>query len=424
MWEVLQASTGAVSSLSSQCGGQSEAIAQCPPPYTGVFSEWWDTVEISVWEGNGTSDCFIEAMSVKDSKPNLSASQATEITARLFGLTVSSVRPLPSYDDQNFHVVSSEGGQYVLKVMNSADSQNLTLLEVQTHTMNFLWQRGLPAQTAVPTVTGQLMSLEEMDCGFGLQKYLVRLLTFLPGTIMAKVTCTPQLLYEAGRTAATMDTILLQMEHPHLSALQRESFIWNLGSVPLLERFLPVLDGDPMQEVVKNVIEQYKIHVEPKLSSFRKCINHGDFNDHNVLVEADGQSGYRISGILDFGDMSSGRLVFELAITIMYMMIESPRPLQMGGPVLAGWESVLPVNSEERDALYLLVMSRFCQSLVLARHAVLQQPENEEYLMTTAKTGIRLLRLLWDTGKDQVEKIWFNGAAEFSRSIQKTGTEN
>lgn len=350
-------------------------------------------------------------MSVKDSKPNLSLSQASKLTGRLYGLTVSCICPLPSYDDQNFRVDSAEGGQYVLKVVNSADSQNLHLLEVQTHIMNFLWEKGLPTQTVVPSVTGQLMSLEEIDCGFGLQKYLVRLLTFLPGTTMAKVTCGPQLLFEAGKMAANMDKILLQIEHPNLSALQRENFLWNLTSVPLLEQILPVLDEDPIQKVVKRVLERYPIDIEPKLPFFRKCINHGDFNDHNVLVEEDGPSSYRISGILDFGDMSYGYFVFEVAITIMYMMIESSTPLAVGGPVIAGWESVIPLNSEERDAIYQLVLSRFCQSLLLGRYALQQQPENEEYLMITARKGVRLLQLLWDTGKDEVEKIWFSGTA-------------
>ncbi|KAG9266899.1 hydroxylysine kinase isoform X1 [Astyanax mexicanus] len=363
-------------------------------------------------------------MSVRDSKPYLSLSQATELTGRLFGLTVTSIRPLPSYDDQNFHVESAESGQYVLKVMNSAASQNLHLLEVQTHIMNFLWEKGLPAQTAVPTVTGQLLSLEEIDCGFGLQKYMVRLLTFLPGTPMAKVTYTSQFLFEVGKTAATVDKLLLQMEHPHLSALQRENFIWNLASVPLLEQFLPLFDGEPIQEVVKRVFEQYRINIAPKIHCFRKCINHGDFNDHNVLVESDASSGYRISGILDFGDMSNGYFVFELAITIMYLMIESSSPLEVGGPVIAGFESVIPLNSEEREAVYLLVLSRFCQSLALGRHAVQQQPENEEYLMITARPGLRLLQLLWNTGKDKVEKIWLSGAAEFLKKSNNAVTQN
>ncbi|KAB5559021.1 hypothetical protein PHYPO_G00024050 [Pangasianodon hypophthalmus] len=350
----------------------------------------------------------------KESKPNLSHSQVTEITARLFGLTVSTVSPLPSYADQNSHVVCVDAGEFVLKVMNSSDSEDMKLLELQTHSMNFLQQNGLPAQTALCTITGETMSLEEIDCGYGLQKYLVRLLTYLPGTPVAKITCTPQLLYEMGKMAAKLDLVLLRMEHEDLSVLQRENFIWSLSCVPLIEDYLSVMDGDPLQLIVREVIDQYRNQVVPKLPSFRKSINHGDLNDHNILVEPEGPSWYRISGILDFGDMSSGYFVFELAIMIMYMMIESANPLEVGGPVIAGFESVVPLNTDERNALYTLVLSRFCQSLVYARSAVLQQPENEEYLMITAKTGNRLLQLLWEKGKEEVEKVWCEGAANFS----------
>lgn len=143
-------------------------------------------------------------------------------------------------------------------------------------------------------------------------------------------------------------------------------------------------------------------------------INHGDLNDHNILVKQDGASCYRISGILDFCDMSSGYFVFELAIMIMYMMIESTNPLEVGGPVIAGFESIFPLNADERDALYTLVLCRFSQSLVYARSAVQQQPENKEYLMITARTGNRLLHLLWEKGKQEVEKVWFKGAENVS----------
>uniref|UniRef100_A0A672QQ49 Hydroxylysine kinase n=1 Tax=Sinocyclocheilus grahami TaxID=75366 RepID=A0A672QQ49_SINGR len=223
-------------------------------------------------------------------------------------------------------------------------------------------------------------------------KYLVRLLTYLPGTTVAKITCSPQILYDVGKMAATLDT----MEHPNIS-------------------YIHVMDGDLVQKVVKAVLEQYQIQVVPKLPLFRKCINHGDFNDHNLLVNPDGPTKYKISGILDFGDMSCGYFIFELAITIMYMMIENPNPVDVGGPVVAGWESVFPLNEAERDLLYLLVLCRFCQSLVLARHAVIQQPEDEDYLMITARTGVRHLCRLWELGKEEVERIWFQSAAQFGQ---------
>ncbi|XP_044056108.1 hydroxylysine kinase isoform X3 [Siniperca chuatsi] len=321
----------------------------------------------------GDSSSSSAIMSVKHAKPNFSQSQVAELVKRLFRLTASEIRSLPSYDDQNFHVLAVEGGEYVLKIMNSED-----------------------------------------NCGYGCQKYLVRLLTYLPGITISKAPLTPQLLYETGKTAARMDKILQEMEHPHLSMLQREKFIWSLSNVPLLEAYINVLDGDPLQEVVKSVIHQYKTSVVPKRSNFRKCINHGDFNDLNVLVQPDESDGHRISGILDFGDMNSGYYIHELAITVMYMMTEHPKPIEVGGPVLAGWESVLPLNEAERDCLYVLVLSRFCQSLLLARYSVTLHPENAEYLMISTRKGVQFLCQLWELGKEQVEKVWFQSAAQFS----------
>lgn len=113
--------------------------------------------------------------------------------------------------------------------------------------------------------------------------------------------------------------------------------------------------------------------------------------------------------------MNSGYYIHELAITVMYMMTEHPRPVEVGGPVLAGWESVLPLNKAERDCLYVLVLSRFCQSIVIARYTVMLHPENTEYLMTTSNKGVDILRSLWELGKDHVEKLWFETAARFSK---------
>ncbi|KAM9761746.1 hydroxylysine kinase [Menidia menidia] len=350
-------------------------------------------------------------MAAKHAKPSFSESQVSELVKRLFNLTPVEIRSLPSYDDQNFYVAPAEGGEYVLKIMNSEDSKNAAIIEVQTYAMSFLHQNGLPAQTAVPSTSGKLMSLEDMDCGYGCQKYLVRLLTYLPGVTISKVPLTPKLLYETGKTAARMDEILQTMEHPHLGVLQRENFIWSLSNVVLLEPYLRVLDGDPLQKVVTSIIHQYKTSVDPKRSQFRKCVNHGDFNDLNVLVQPDDDGGHKISGILDFGDMNSGYYIHELAIAIMYMMTEHPEPVEVGGPVLAGWESVLPLNEAEKDCLYLLVLSRFCQSLVLARYSVTLHPENTEYLMISSKRGVHILKKLWELGKEHVESVWFQSAA-------------
>ncbi|XP_015250239.1 PREDICTED: hydroxylysine kinase [Cyprinodon variegatus] len=350
-------------------------------------------------------------MPVKHAQPNLSQSQVCELMKRLYNLTAAEMRPLPSYDDQNLYVAPCEGGEFVLKIMNSEHSKNITIIEVQTHAMSFLHQNGLPVQTAVPTASGQLMSLEEMGMK-GADPSAFITASIINRRISSRASGIDQL-------AGKKDFVRWQMEHPHLSILERENFIWSLSNVSLLKGYLNVLDGDPLQEAVKSVITQYEDYVIPKRPNFRKCINHGDFNDLNVLVQPDDNHGYKISGILDFGDMNSGYYVFELAITIMYMMIEHPDPIQVGGPVLAGWESVFPLNQDEKDCLYLLVLSRFCQSLVMARYSVTLHPENEEYLMITSRKGVKILQRFWELGKKHVEKVWFQHAAEFNKTMNK-----
>ncbi|NXU90718.1 HYKK kinase, partial [Xiphorhynchus elegans] len=356
------------------------------------------------------------------SKPALSEKAAAELVDRVFGLKVSWLQPLPSYDDQNFHVrvlrssAGAEGAdEYVLKITNSEDSREPDLIQVQTQAMMFLSAEGFPSATPYLTKDGKIMSLESGDPGAGNAKYMVRLLTYLPGTPVAKIATNAQILYEIGKLAASLDKALAEkFHHPSVKSLHRGQFIWNLANVPLLEQYIYALGQNKYRAVVEQVIEQFKEKVIPKLSSFRACINHGDLNDHNILVDSSSASlespQYRVSGILDFSDMSYGYYVFEVAIAIMYMMIESADPLGVGGHVLAGFESVVPLTAQERGALFLLVSGRFAQSLVIAAHTALLYPDNKDYLMITAKTGWKHLLAMFEVGQEAVERRWFETA--------------
>nr|XP_033787735.1 hydroxylysine kinase isoform X2 [Geotrypetes seraphini]XP_033787736.1 hydroxylysine kinase isoform X2 [Geotrypetes seraphini]XP_033787737.1 hydroxylysine kinase isoform X2 [Geotrypetes seraphini]XP_033787738.1 hydroxylysine kinase isoform X2 [Geotrypetes seraphini] len=365
-------------------------------------------------------------------KPTLSTEKAADIVEAVFGLKVSKIKSLPSYDDQNFLVktlsneTSNNIAEYVLKITNSTDSQNADLIELQTCAMMFLKEEGFPTATTVPTKHDNTMSLESVDSGSGVkQQYLVRLLTFLPGIPIANITTDPDILYEVGKLAAKIDkTLEEKFHHPLKKKLERGHFIWNLQNVPLLSQYVCAVDEGRLRETVEQIIQQFKDNVLPKLDRFRKSINHGDLNDLNILVETEESSllnpcnKYRISGILDFGDMSYGYYVFEAAITIMYMMLESPDPFPVGGYVLAGFESILPLTPEEKDALFTLVISRFTQSLVMARHSVTLNPENESYLMITSKRGWKHLLKMVELGKEAIEKIWSETAEAFKAHKQ------
>uniref|UniRef100_A0A3Q3L0P2 Hydroxylysine kinase n=1 Tax=Labrus bergylta TaxID=56723 RepID=A0A3Q3L0P2_9LABR len=329
-------------------------------------------------------------------EPEFSLQKATKLALQHYGVTVKEISALPSYMDQNFLVMDEPGTKYVLKIMNSEESKNTTLLGLQTLAMSFLRCRGIPAQTAIPTTTGQLMIMAETDCGHGAQTYCVRLMTYLPGKTITQSPVKTQDLYHVGKLVATIDKTLQQLVSPNLDVLERDGILWSLSNIPLLEGYLSVMDGDPLQEVVKAVIEQYKSHVQPKINTFQKGIIHGDLSDQNLLVTPVDSGLHEVSGVLDFSLLMNGCYVFELAITIMYLII-------------------MPLNNNEKDSLFLLVLGRLCQSLVYGRYNAKKYPDNKEYLLTTAKSGTRLVTKLWKLGKTEVERKWFTDASTFSK---------
>ncbi|XP_055077510.1 hydroxylysine kinase-like [Periophthalmus magnuspinnatus] len=183
----------------------------------------------------------------------------------------------------------------------------------------------------------------------------------------------------------------------------------------LVERYLSVMDGDPLQDIIREVFETLKSQVLPKLNSFPAGITHGDFSDQNILVTPVGNGHHRVSGVIDFTFLYIKCYVNEVAVTIAYMMLENVCPLSVGGAVLAGWESVMPLSEEERECIYLLVLGRLCQSLVYGQHNALQIPENRDYFLVTAKHGIQILTDLWEMGKKEVEQTWFRDAKTISK---------
>lgn len=101
-------------------------------------------------------------MSEKHAIPTLSLSQTEELVKKHYKLTPSELRHLPSFDDQNIYIAAVEGGEYVLKIINSESSKEPILFEVQTYVMNFLRENGFPSPRILKSTTGQAMILKDI----------------------------------------------------------------------------------------------------------------------------------------------------------------------------------------------------------------------------------------------------------------------
>ncbi|XP_072409361.1 hydroxylysine kinase-like isoform X1 [Chiloscyllium punctatum] len=358
-------------------------------------------------------------------KPSLTEAQAVELVERLYGLKVSSVQPMPGYDDQNFHILVSENQvtrdhsqSYTLKVMNAGESEDADLIEAQTRAMMFLSAKGFPSPIPIPTIDGKIMSLETIDCGVQSKAHMIRLLTYLPGLPLSEMPIGPQILYKVGQTLARMNEVLAEFQHPLRKSLKRPDFLWKLSNIHLLNKYLYAVGEGRDRQIIEQIIQQFQEEIIPNLCKFRQSLNHGDFSHTNILVQpvhpsanhsnpTELQQDLDVSGLLDFSDMNYGYYVFDVAISIMYLMLGSNDPIGAGRHVLSGFESVIPLLPEEQDAIFLLVLCRFCQSLVMGRYNALLYPENAEYLLSTGRAGWKCLHQLWSLGKEAVGKIWF-----------------
>ncbi|CAG9568460.1 unnamed protein product [Danaus chrysippus] len=101
-------------------------------------------------------------------------------------------------------------------------------------------------------------------------------------------------------------------------------------------------------------------------------------------------SDYRISGILDFGDIQHSCVLFELSVCMTYaMLVSGPRA---GGVVLAGWSVTRRLTDQKYRLLKTLVSARLVQSLVLGAYTREQEPENKYVSSTEKANGWELLK--------------------------------
>ena len=69
-----------------------------------------------------------------------------------------------------------------------------------------------------------------------------------------------------------------------------------------------------------------RLYLQKSSTFFIICgigIIHGDFNEQNILCNKDVTGEWYVCAVLDFGDAHYSAYVFELAITMCYMMMQS-----------------------------------------------------------------------------------------------------
>ncbi|XP_063431512.1 hydroxylysine kinase-like [Mytilus trossulus] len=345
--------------------------------------------------------------------PDIDQQKVTQLVWSLYGLHVLDMTELNSYDDRNFHVqvtresvnpniksVSSDG--YVLKILNSLDSEFGEAIEAQNVLIHLLANKGINTPKPLKSLDGRLMSTETLAGG---RHHIVRLFEYLPGRILAGLSCTKDIAFEVGQLTGELDQCCCDFHHAGFDNHKR---IWSLTEVPKLLEFLSYIEDTELKNLAGEVIDVFVKNVVQNYSSLKKGIIHGDVNEQNILVQQNYNCNYHVTGILDFGDAAYSYYIFEVAIAMVYIMLESDilDPIIAGGYTLAGFLAKFPIPESNLNVLKECICARLVQSLIMGLYSTAMHPENSEYVLKTSKKGWNMLKLVWNKSATELKETW------------------
>jgi 4-aminobutyrate aminotransferase-like enzyme len=305
---------------------------------------------------------------LESTPPAFGAEAVTRILREGFGVESPSLTPLDGERDQNLRVDTPGGQRFLFKISNPADG--LAVVGLQTAALRHIEQvdPGLPVMRALPTAAGE--PWVEVPGPDG-RSYPARLFTFLPGKVTPNTTLTTQAIWSFGQTAARLGRALRGFFHPAADY----GILWDITRAPELRPLLTHLGDGARKAQVTRVLDRFETRVAPVLPGLRAQVIHNDMSLYNVLLDDD----LRVSGIVDFGDMTHAALVCDLAVSVADVLHGRADAIEAAEAMIGGYVSVTPLEDEEAGLLADLVATRLATEVTVTAWRVGLYPDNAAY---------------------------------------------
>jgi 4-aminobutyrate aminotransferase-like enzyme/Ser/Thr protein kinase RdoA (MazF antagonist) len=323
-------------------------------------------------------------------RAELSPPEALRLVRDVWRLDARSAEPLPGERDTNFLIRGSGASAWVLKVAPADASEGELRLEMEA----LLWLARRDGAIPVPHLR-QLPDGETIArVPAGGRTHTARVLDYLEGRILAGVRPrTFTLLRDLGRVLGRVDEALRDFRPTHT---RPSDFPWDLRNAGnVIELGLNALSTE-RRALLEPILERFRHSVEPRLAHLPSGVLHGDANDHNVLVESSGpdpRDGARVSGLIDFGDLSVGPRVAEPAIAAAYALLGERDPIHAAAAVVSGYHEVASLSEEELDVLWDLILARLAVSVAISARRT-QAELSDPYLTVSEAPAWHALEML------------------------------
>ena len=277
-------------------------------------------------------------------KPKVTEDEAASILIAFYaGASVCVLQELVSYDDANF-VVNVDDQKALLKIYNGVESEKYIAKHARKHARiieesddeagggggciidlhtaiyehlsdpkyNVTTGKNIPIHwskhdendnTTSDDNTVCIRELSVVSADLGPQQLVIRLQSWIHGTPLCDVKYFPiETLIDAGAWLGRTDIAFdeLAATDPETLHESKRYFAWDGRNFADARSFIDHIDDHNKKQLVTNVLDTFqKTLIDGKEGEkLRMGINHGDFNDGNLIVGND----MLITGVIDFGD--------------------------------------------------------------------------------------------------------------------------
>jgi len=325
--------------------------------------------------------------------PAFGEEAARQILREGFGVESSSLRALAGERDQNFRLDTAGGERFLFKISNPADDR--PILAMQTAALDHIRRvdPGLPVMRTLPAATGE--PWVEVPGPDG-RTYPARLFTFLPGQVTVNTALTVGALRGHGQITARLGRALRGFFHP---AADYE-ILWDITRLPRLRPLLAHICDGARRAQAERIVDRFEERVAPALPGLRAQVIHGDMGLSNVLYGDD----LRVSGIVDFGDMTHAPLVCDLAAAVADVLHGRADAIEAADAMIGGYASVTPLEDEEAALLADLVAARLATEVTIIAWRRGLYPDNAAYAESGEPGAWAFLDAMEAMGTDAVAR--------------------
>lgn len=195
-----------------------------------------------------------------------------------------------------------------------------------------------------------------------------------------------------GTTAARLTRATGGFFHPAAARL----LPWDVQHAAAVHPMVGLIGNPRWRTAVAGALDRYDEVVAPAWGRLRAQVVHGDLSTDNVLVDERG----RVSGIVDFGDMSHSAAVVDLvaALDSVGTGREGDELLRLGRLVIDGYERLTPLDPGERAILGELWAARAAVGVAIAAWRVDQGLEGSAFAERYSPTAVLMIETLASNG--------------------------